>query len=70
VSDPARQLSDPELAALAGISARCWASYTEPALIVSGEDPTELIPVMWNYAAKLGFVLAVVLREREHAVVH
>jgi hypothetical protein len=68
--NPGRQLSDAELAAIAGISARAWAEYTETQLIASAEDPTELIGLEWPYSAKLEFVLAVAIRERPHAVLH
>jgi hypothetical protein len=70
VSDPARQLTDDELCAIAGISARTWAAYTELQLIVDPSDPAELILVEWPYSAKLWFVLAVAMLERTHATLH
>jgi hypothetical protein len=54
-----RKLSDAEIIALAekyaGITARCWAKYTEPLLIVDPED--EIRVIEWDYASKVNFLL-------------
>ena len=55
----ARKISDAEIIALAekysGINARCWATYTEPLLIVDPED--EIHVVEWDYVSKVNFLL-------------
>jgi hypothetical protein len=55
----ARKLSDAEIVALAekyaGITARCWARYTEPLLIV--DDSEEIRQVEWDYQSKVNFLL-------------
>jgi hypothetical protein len=62
MNNPARQLSDAEIIAIAaehcGINARCWAKYTEPFLVADDPtDPEEIRIVEWSYENRVSFLL-------------